>query len=94
MASSTANLAPGAGSDPVLSEADRGGIIVEQPPASAAVPLEDPPAPSLARANHGRRGRPRGVRRRLGLHPYWVERPAVHELLRAVLTDFGETPIR
>jgi hypothetical protein len=30
----------------------------------------------------------------LGLHPYWVERPAVQELLRAVLTDFGETPIR
>ncbi|MGQ0721283.1 MAG: hypothetical protein ACT4PE_06875 [Candidatus Eiseniibacteriota bacterium] len=30
----------------------------------------------------------------LGLHPYWVERPAFRDLVRAVLTDFGETPIR
>jgi hypothetical protein len=26
----------------------------------------------------------------LGLHPYWVERPAFRDLVRAVLTDFGE----
>jgi hypothetical protein len=30
----------------------------------------------------------------LGLHPYWVERPAFRDLVRAVLSDFGETPVR
>lgn len=28
-----------------------------------------------------------------GFHPYWVNRPAYREFLRAVLTDFGEFPV-
>jgi hypothetical protein len=28
----------------------------------------------------------------LGFHPYFVERPAFRQLIRAVLTDFGEFP--